>query len=313
MVRDPLEAVRQLTLIVNPAAGRAGKLAEAMPAITKLSADKGFAVRTVLTSPVPGSATELARAASADSELVIVCGGDGTVHGVVQGVAGTKVPLGILPLGTANALARHLRLPLDPVRAMTRLLLYVPRRIALGEVKTGVAGRLFVVMAGCGPDGALVHELARAGRWKARYGRTAYSAHAARLFVTRRWPTFRVSYRLRGSGDWQETEAVAVMAARLPNLGGVFLGLTRGASLEHAALRVQVLLPPAWMAFPAWFIGGWFRVRMPWLRTLEVEEMRCDPHAARPAVQVQADAEPVGSLPCRMRMIPDALTLLMPP
>ena len=283
-----------------------------MPAVVKLLADKGFASKTVFTSPEPGSAAELAGVACAESELVIACGGDGTAHAVLQGVAGTAVALGILPLGTANALARHLRLPLDPLRAMTQLLTYTPTKIALGEVRTSTATRLFVVMTGCGPDGALVHGLERAGKLKARFGRSAYYLHAARLFWTRRWPAFQVSYRLRGSTDWYEMQAVAVMSSRIPDLGGMFRGLTRGASLEHRCLRVQIVRPPAWLAFPAWFAGAWLRTGTPWLRTMDVEEIRCEPRTSSP-VYVQADAEPLGQLPCRMRVVPDALTLLMPP
>lgn len=290
---------------------RAGRLAAAIPAITKLLADKGFRAETVFTSAEPGSATELARAACEGSQLVVACGGDGTVHAVLQGVAGTAVALGIVPLGTANALARHLRLPLDPLRAMTHLLSYTPRRIALGEVQTSVATRLFVVMTGCGPDGALVHGLSHAGKLKARFGRAAYYAHAARLFWTRRWPAFQVSYRLRGSTDWHEIRAVAVMISRIPDLGGMFPGLTRGASLEHGHLRVQIVRPPAWLAFPAWFAGAWLRIGTPWLRTVDAEEIRCEPRGSDP-VYVQADAEPLGPLPCRVRMVSDALTLLMP-
>ena len=303
--------MRLATLIVNRAAGRAALLRAALPAITRLLAEKGYTVQVRFTSAEPESATELAQAACAVSELVIACGGDGTVHGVLQAVAGKTVPLGVLPLGTANALARHLRLPLDPLWAMTQLLTYPPRRIAVGEITTSKAARFFLVMAGCGPDGALVHGLERAGKLKAWYGRSAYYAHAARLFWARRWPAFRVSYRLGGSAEWQEMQAVAVMAARIPNLGGVFRGLTRGASLEHGHLQVRVVRPPAWLAFPAWFAGAWLRVGTPWLRTMDVDEIRCEPRTAEP-VYVQADAEPLGPLPCRLRMVPDALTLLMP-
>ena len=283
-----------------------------LPSITRLLADKGFSVRTRFTSAEPDSAAALARAACVGSALVVACGGDGTVHGVLQAVTGTTVPLGVLPSGTANALARHLRLPLDPLRAMTQLLTYTPRRVTVGEMSTAGTTRFFLVMAGCGPDGALVHGLEQAGRLKARYGRAAYYVHAARLFLTRRWPAFQVSYRLAGATEWQETRAVAVMVSRIPNLGGVFRGLTRGASLEHGHLQVQVVRPPAWVAFPAWFTAAWLRAGTPWVRTLNVEEIRCEPQTAG-HVYVQADAEPLGALPCRMRVVPDALTLLLPP
>ena len=82
------------------------------------------------------------------------------------------------------------------------------------------------MMAGCGPDGALVHSLLREGgsRLKARFGRLAYYAHAARLFVVRRWPSFTVEVRLPATADAETMEAVAVMVSRVGDLGGCFRG-----------------------------------------------------------------------------------------
>ena len=124
--------------------------------------------------------------ASRTCDTVIACGGDGTVHGVLQGIAGTSTALGVLPCGTANALARNLQLPLDPVRATEMLLSFEPRRIALGYAQTTNASRWFTVMAGAGPDGRLIHEMKLAA--KAQAGRKAYYTEAARLFLTRRFP-----------------------------------------------------------------------------------------------------------------------------
>jgi diacylglycerol kinase family enzyme len=267
--------------------------------------------RIVATTRAPDSARQLALA-SRDSRLVLACGGDGTVHGVVQGLAHTGVPLGIVPLGTANALARYLRLPLDPLAAVRTLVEWRPSTLPLGEIRTQHAMRLFVLMAGCGPDGALIHSLPPAA--KARLGRGAYYAHAARLFFTRRWPAFAARYRRNGETAWHETWAVAAMAARVPDLGGAFSGLTRGAWLSSLSLRVQLLAPPARVSFAAWFACSRLRLPNPWLKTLEVAELECSPiePASGPPVYTQADAEPLGPLPMRLRVIPDALRLLLP-
>ncbi len=240
------------------------------------------------------------------SALVLACGGDGTVHEVVQGLAGTGVPLGVLPLGTANALARNLGLPVEPVRALERLLSFTPQSIPLGELSTAAGTRWFTVMAGCGPDGALVHTLPRGA--KALLGRAAYYGHAARLFATRQWPAFRVEYRVDAGSDWRDTEAVALMASRVPDLGGLFSGLTPGASLHHPHLHVHLLRGPAHLSLPAWFA---MRQRNPLLTTLDVAEVRCTPLGAG-LIYAQADAEGAGTLPVSLRIVPDALTLLMP-
>ena len=66
----------------------------------------------------PGAASELAKeAARKGRDIVLVCGGDGTINEVINGLAGSQVSLGLLPGGTANILAREVGLPLNPVRA----------------------------------------------------------------------------------------------------------------------------------------------------------------------------------------------------
>ena len=299
---------RRATLIVNPAAGRASLFAGQSRVLEDLLRSNGYEIEIRYTTALPESARELASNAK-DADLVLACGGDGTGHGGVQGLAGGAAALGVLPLGTANALARNLHLPLDPATALRRLLTYAPRRIPLGQLVTGQTTRYFIVMAGCGPDGMLVNSLGQAQ--KTRFGRQAYYAHAARLFVTRRWPAFAVTYR-SADGVEKKMTAVAVMAARVPNLGGAFSGLTRNASLISARLTVQVLRPPAQVSLPAWFGLSRIRLPNPWLNTIEVDEIRCTPLTAAP-VYGQADAEPLGPIPMTLKMVPDALTLLMPP
>jgi len=308
-----LGSVRRATLIVNPAAGRARGLAAEMPAIRMLLEAHGYAVDCIETSAADDSARLLSAAAARRSLLVIACGGDGTVHGAVQGLAHTDAVLGVVPLGTANALARNLGVPLEPVAAVERLLTYTSRRIPLGGVATAAGTRFFAVMAGCGPDGALVQELSGvgSGRLKARFGRVAYYIHAGRLFWTRRWPGFRVEYRRADSAEWVSCAAVAVMASRIPDLGGLFSGTTRESRLEQTQLRVQLLRGPAQFAFPAWMVSGRTGLPNPWLTTVDVAELRCSPMDARP-VYAQGDAEPLGTLPMRLWIEQEALSLLMP-
>jgi diacylglycerol kinase family enzyme len=169
----------------------------------------------------------------------------------------------------------------------------------------------FLVMAGCGPDGALVNSLSGPGAqgFKRKFGRASYYAHAARLFLTRRWPTFRVEYRV--GALWHETTACAVMASRLPDLGGLFTGLTRCADFHAPTLHLHVMSPPAHLSLPAWFTLSRVGVRHPWQQAIDVDEFRCTSCDAAPTY-AQADAELLGLLPFSARVIPDALTLLIP-
>lgn len=303
------------TLIINPAAGRAQQLRAQLPAIIALLAAHGFTTRHIDTSTDVDYTRAITEIALQSSSLILACGGDGTMHAVLQAVVqhqGGGVTLGVVPLGTANVLARYLALPLDPLSAVEKLLTYTPRVIPVGQIDSSAGCRYFVAMAGCGPDGALANLLSGFATAKARFGRTAYSIHAARLFFTRRWPTFAVRYRLVNGSAWHSTTAVAVLASRLPNLGGIFASLTPLAALTDAHLHINLLRPPAQLSFPAWFACSSIGLPNPWLQTLDVAELQCSSLSQTP-VHAQADAEPLGPLPLALRVVPDAFSLLMPP
>lgn len=300
------------TLIVNPNAGTAHKLRPHWLPIQQLLASRGLEADLRQTTPEPDSARQLAAEAAERSDLVLACGGDGTVHGVIQGIANTSACLGVLPFGTANALARNLRLPTDPIAALAKLLTFTPRELPLGVAETQFGVRRFLVMAGAGPDGRLVHEMHLAA--KARIGRSAYYAEAARIFLLRSFPTFLVTYRAVASENWSSLPAVALMASRIPDLGGLFRGLTSDCRLHHPHLVIKILRAPASISLPAWLAlaRSGLRLTNPWLTTLEVDEVRCSTLPATPATYAQVDGEPAGSLPLSITVEPKALRLLMP-
>ncbi len=313
--------MRQAILIVNPSAGRRRVLAELIAGLMRALAEHGIASTALETTGAGTAGALAASAAGAEAERVFACGGDGTVHEVLQGLVGTQTALGVIPIGTANALARNLGISHDPIRAAVQQATAQAVRIPVGEItygrdsaleKTEAVSRYFAVMAGAGPDGALVYSLL-AGQ-KSAMGRAAYYLHAARLFLTRRFPPFRVVYRAAGSDQWQEEVAVSVMSARIPDLGGAFGRLTRGSSLHSRTLRVVLVRPPGRIGLPAWFLFSQIgmEARNPWLRTLEVEEFRCEPLTTGSAVHCQIDGEWIGSLPISVRVVPDSLFLLIP-
>jgi diacylglycerol kinase family enzyme len=126
------------TLISNPAsgAGREYRLRRIHAVAAALSSE-GHSVTSELTT-APGSASVQARqAVSNGADVIFACGGDGTVHEVLQGlVSENGIPgaaLGIVPVGSANALARHLRLPLDPVEAALAQIRGIDRTIPVAS------------------------------------------------------------------------------------------------------------------------------------------------------------------------------------
>ena len=101
------------------------------------------------------------------------------------------------------------------------------------------------------------------------------------------------------------------MASRIPDLGGVFGRLARSALMTDPHLHLQLLHPPAQLSLAAWMVCGRLLVPNPWLTTVNAAEVRCSALHDAP-VYVQADAEPMGVLPFTLRVVSDALTLLMP-
>lgn len=250
------------------------------------------------------------------AEIVFACGGDGTVHEVLQGLVsegGEHNPaLGVIPLGSANALARHMCLSLDPLKAALQQIDATPRMIPIGKLACDGLVRYFAVMAGAGPDGALVYSLL--ANDKASLGRMSYYLRAARLFATRRFAAFEVEYIEAKSGASFTTQAVSVMAVRVCSLGGLFIKLVdRPADIADADLQLIMLRPPALLSLPLWFISGWLRLHgfNRFLRSVRVTRFSCRPLSGA-APHFQADGEWLGRIPVDASVIQDGVRILIP-
>ena len=104
------------------------------------------------TTPEDPGRGQAQAAVSAGVDLVLACGGDGTVTACAEGVTGTGVPLAIIPMGTGNLLARNVGLPMGLDEALAVALGGVQQPIDAGRVN----GTLFVVMAGLGLDARML-------------------------------------------------------------------------------------------------------------------------------------------------------------
>jgi diacylglycerol kinase (ATP) len=121
---------------------------------------KGFETETLLTQK-RGDAEFLARqSVEKRPHFIMAAGGDGTINEVLNGAAGSDVPVAFLPLGTTNVLAKELGIPEDIVGAVEAALCRPARKVSLGKIESaGLAGRYFCLMAGVGLDGKAVHDV----------------------------------------------------------------------------------------------------------------------------------------------------------
>ena len=308
------EGIHDALLIYNPTSGgrRHRRFAEIEHAARVLK-DSGVTTEIAPTT-ASGSAQEIARQAVQQRRgMVIACGGDGTINEIINGLAGSTVPMALLPAGTANILAKELRVPWD-IPAAARL---IPggsiRRVALGlatslngshSAELPPDGRYFLSVAGAGPDGAIVNAVS--GELKKRAGILAFWAEGVRQLVRYDFPEMRV----RSNG--QDHLASILVVGRTANYGGPFK-ITTGASLfedsfefltnsSRSRLRYLACLPALWMG----------KLRgMDGIAAWKHTEVICE-SANGAEVFAQVDGEPIGRLPLAFRIVPNALSLVTP-
>ncbi|MEV7725360.1 diacylglycerol kinase family protein [Streptomyces sp. NPDC087917] len=201
---------------------------------------------TTAEDPSGGLAARLREAAAPD--LVVVCGGDGTVRACADAVASGGVHLAIVPCGTGNLLARNLRLPSDPAEALDAALSGESVGIDVARVRgDGLDPVRFTVMAGAGLDAAMVGDAS--ARLKERLGWPAYVLAAVRHLQD---PRMRLTIRL-DDGPVLERRARMVVIGNVGTLQG---GLPLLPDARPDSGRLEVVLldprgPVGWLAAAA--------------------------------------------------------------
>jgi len=310
-----VNSIRKAILIYNPISGqrRSRRLAE-IDAAGRILADAGISVEFAPTTEA-GSATLYARqAAVREFDLVIACGGDGTVNEIINGLAGGDVPMALLPAGTANILAKELGIPWDIPAAARLIPESTPRRIALGCVAAHQApdgsgpfvdARYFLCVGGSGPDGAIVNGVD--SHFKKRAGQLAYWVEGFKQLFTYNFPLMRIESCER------TVDASLVVVGRSAEYGGPFK-ITTGASLYEDSFEIVAFSTRSRLryliALPALYFGKLRSVGG--ISAWKTTDVTC---TALPGGTLYAhvDGEAVGALPLRFHIIPDALTLLVPP
>ena len=238
------------------------------------------------------------------ADLIVVAGGDGTINEAAEGIIGTQVPLGILPCGTANVLACEVKLSLDPSRAARDLAQFQPRRISVGRMVCdgGRVSRHFLLMAGIGLDASIVYRVNP--RLKARTGKFAYWV-AGWSLLGRRLAQMEVDI------DGSRRACSFVLLSRVRNYGGDF-EIAKSVRLTDDTFEAVLFEGLTATRYVKYFAGMALN-RLKGLKGVEVLRASAATISTAEKAYIQIDGEFAGRLPAEISIVPDALTLLLPP
>jgi diacylglycerol kinase (ATP) len=229
--------MRKILLLVNPVFER--HKGRDLPLILRTFEQTGAQIEVLETGENRAAGDKAKRAADNGVDMIVVCGGDGTVFDVLQGLAGSEVPLGIVPFGTGNVLAQNLRVPKDPVAAARWILTARPQSIPLGKITQCTTDSnqswFFAMAAGMGVHAALM-TVARRSQ-KDEGGRAAYFTAGFQLLFNHPLEPFEIKVTTT-SGSVLERRVCEAIAVRVSELnlwrpgGGFDLPFLRLATVE---------------------------------------------------------------------------------
>lgn len=311
--------MRRVALIYNPQSGQySSRRNAALQGALRLLREAGIEAEALETDG-PGSAKTLASEAVRNGfDTILACGGDGTVHEVLQCMVGTDVALGVMPLGTANALAQNLGLGTSPVKAVRKLLAAKPTRVPVGRIYyRDVAGAqqscYFTVAAGVGADALLMANL-DAGL-KRRFGYALYVIEAARIWATNSFPLFSADFSFNGNGNRRAADISQLLAVRVRSFGGLVGALAPGATLRNDMLNLITFKTRSrfrYLRFLLAVIAGRHTFSGD-VELLEAASVECHArNGSKIQIYVEADGEVLGALPAKMEIASETLTLLVP-
>jgi diacylglycerol kinase family enzyme len=312
-------AMHRVALVDNPASGSlSSRREETVLAALEAFESAGIEVERV-TIDGPGRRANLAGRRDPGCDSVIVCGGDGTVHEVLQSLVGTNVALGVIPFGTANALAADLGLTKSPAKAVRALLQAEPVQVPVGRIfyqdsDGHERSRYFTVAAGVGADALLMMRMDPT--LKRRFGYFLYMVEAFRIWVSHPFPMFQARFGANGNGKVRVAETSQLLAVRVRSFGGVLGTFAPGATLHSENLCLVVFKTRSRLQYMRFLLAvvGKRHTFSKDVELLETDTVECVlRNGSRSRVFVEADGEVLGQLPVRIEIASEMLTLLIPP
>ncbi|GAA2437905.1 diacylglycerol kinase [Streptomyces macrosporus] len=294
----------EITLFVNPTAGRGRGAHAAQPAARALR-EAGFAVRTVVGVTADDALERAREAVRGGTGALIAVGGDGMASLALQAVAGTRTPLGVVAVGTGNDIARALDLPIRDPAGAGRV---IAEALKAGHERTvdlgRVGGRWFGSVLASGFD-SRVND--RGNRMRRPAGRLRYDLAMLVELASLRPIPYRLAFE---DGPAREIEATLVAVGNGPSYGGG-MRICSGARLDDGLLDVTVVgkcsRTTLLRVFPRVYSGT--HLDHPAVTVHRVAKVTLE----APGVTGYADGEPLGRLPLTAEAVPRAVRVLTAP
>jgi YegS/Rv2252/BmrU family lipid kinase len=287
--------MKDTIVILNPAArsDRARRWRARVEEITQGS--------TLCATSRTGEAEALARNAAAEGfQTIVAAGGDGTIHEVVNGLAGTGAALGLLPLGTMNVFATELGLPANDLGRCWRIIQQQhSREIDLPSAN----GKHFVQLAGVGLDAQVVKETSR--NFKRNFGPLSYLVSAAQI-ASRTPPRLLIE-----SDDAVAKEASFALVGNGRLYGGPF-PFFKHAMIDDGLLDVILFKQLGYLEIIKYLQNVIFTsdITLPEVEYFQTRRLRI---SSEEEVPVELDGELVGKCPVQFEINARRLRVLVPP
>ena len=293
---------KRIFIIANPKAGSMD-VERFKDDLARIFSESEHAFEIYFTQPDEKIAATIAHAIQEGWNVIAAAGGDGTVSTVADGLRDTEVPLGILPMGTGNVLAQELNIPLKLGQAV-ELMIGENRHRPVDAME--INGRFYLLYAGVGITSAMMS--GASSESKRHFRIFAYLWSGLRKLSG--WQPFH--FRLEIDGRQLSSSAIEVGVANARTAGGKPFNWGKEVSVDNNQLTVCIVRSKS-----IWdYIGTIFDLLLG--RTRQSRHIHCfSAHHhikidALAAISVEADGELIGKTPVEIRVVPQAVTMIVP-
>jgi YegS/Rv2252/BmrU family lipid kinase len=293
--------IKNIRIIINPAAGTGGSI---LPVINLCMKEAGIKWEASITHQA-GEAIKYAKAAVKEGiDALAVYGGDGTLMEAINGLMGSEIPVAILPGGSANVMAKELGIPKD-LKEACALMSQVP--LTTKTIDVGQFGnRYFILGIGLGFGADMIKGADR--ETKNRIGIFAYFLSAAAALKK----TKKVVYHLRIDGQEHEVQGLTCIITNTGNLGFANISYDKHIDVSDGFLDVVVVRKANLSLFKLMVVASLKRERPDNLELVEHWQGKDISVSSSPKQTVECDGEVLKEMPLHIKIIPEAIRVLVP-